>query len=102
MIKQDDLVERLTDATDQSVNAELLAALEAAQRLCREALPKFDWCKSALDANAITLLNEVPIQIDAALVNALASRFSTYQAEAIDPEGGCAALAETVSKGDGV
>lgn len=43
------------------------AALRAAQRLCREALPKFDWGKSALDANAIQLLNTVPKQIDEAL-----------------------------------
>lgn len=42
-------------------------ALRRAQRLCKEALPKFDWGKSALDANAITLLNEVPGEIEAAL-----------------------------------
>lgn len=42
---------------------ELLAALEAANRLFVEALPKFDWGASALDANAIQLLNEVPGQV---------------------------------------
>ena len=36
------------------------AALEACQRLFNEALPKFNWGASALDANAIQRLNEVP------------------------------------------
>ena len=42
-------------------------ALEAAQKLCREALPKFNWSASCLDANAIRLLNDVPCQIDEAI-----------------------------------
>lgn len=42
-------------------------ALQRAARLINEALPKFDWGKSALDANAIALLNEVPIDIRIAL-----------------------------------
>lgn len=37
-----------------------LKALKAAERLFKEALPKFNWGASALDANAIRLLNEVP------------------------------------------
>ncbi len=45
----------------------LVSALERADRLCREALPRFNWGASALDANAITLLNEVPNEIRAAL-----------------------------------
>lgn len=45
----------------------LYEALEACQRLINEALPKFDWGKSALDGNAIQLLNEVPGQVSAAL-----------------------------------
>lgn len=35
-------------------------ALEAADRLFREALPKFNWGASSLDGGAIELLNEVP------------------------------------------
>ena len=35
-------------------------ALEQCERLFKEALPKFNWRDSALDANAIRLLNEVP------------------------------------------
>ena len=42
-------------------------ALRACVRLIREALPKFNWGASALDANAIALLNEVPGQVDASL-----------------------------------
>lgn len=49
---------------------DMLAALKLAQRLVAEALPKFDWGKSALDANAIQLLNEVPIAINKALIKA--------------------------------
>lgn len=40
--------------------AEAHEALAAANRLFEEALPKFNWGASALDANAIRLLNEVP------------------------------------------
>lgn len=53
-----------------AVNAEierLRAALLLAQRLCNEALPKFNWGASALDANAIDLLNRVPAAIASAL-----------------------------------
>lgn len=49
---------------------ELLAALRDAQRLCKEALPRFNWGGSALDNNAIRLLNEVPARIDAAIAKA--------------------------------
>lgn len=45
-------------------------ALQRAQRLFDEALPKFDWGRSALDANAIQLLNEVPGEVEAALKEA--------------------------------
>ena len=55
-------------------NAHILAqlaedqdALQAAQRLFKEALPKFNWGASFLDANAIRLLNEVPAKVDAAI-----------------------------------
>jgi len=49
---------------------EMVEALEAAERLIREALPKFNWGASALDANAIRLLNEVPATVRAALAAA--------------------------------
>lgn len=47
--------------TSQEEN--MLAALKAAERLFNEALPKFNWRDSCLDANAIQLLNEVPGQV---------------------------------------
>lgn len=47
--------------------AEAQAALQAAQRLFKEALPKFNWGASFLDANAIQLLNEVPAKVNAAI-----------------------------------
>ena len=43
------------------------ATLARAARLFEEALPKFNWGASALDANAIQLLNEVPGEVRAAL-----------------------------------
>lgn len=46
---------------------QLVAALERADRLFSEALPKFNWGASALDANAIALLNEVPGEVRRAL-----------------------------------
>lgn len=46
---------------------ELLEALKRAERLIKEALPKFNWGASALDANAISLLNDVPGEVRAAL-----------------------------------
>jgi hypothetical protein len=42
-------------------------ALKLALRMCDEALPKFNWGASFLDANAIQLLNTVPAAIKAAL-----------------------------------
>lgn len=39
---------------------EMLGALLAAKRLFDQALPRFNWGASALDANAIGLLNSVP------------------------------------------
>ncbi len=53
---------------------ELLAALLLAQRLCDEALPKFNWGASTLDANAIDLLNRAPVAIQAAIVKANGSK----------------------------
>lgn len=45
----------------------LQKALKSAKQLFDEALPKFNWGKSALDANAIRLLNEVPGEVSRAL-----------------------------------
>lgn len=42
-------------------------ALKLALRMCDEALPKFNWGASFLDANAIQLLNTVPAAIKKAL-----------------------------------
>lgn len=42
-------------------------ALKAAKRLFDEALPKFNWGASFLDANAIQLLNSVPDQVARAI-----------------------------------
>ena len=47
--------------------AEAQDALQAAQRLFKEALPKFNWGASFLDANAIQVLNEVPAKVNAAI-----------------------------------
>lgn len=41
-----------------------LQTLRRVKRLIDEALPKFNWGTSALDGNAIQLLNEVPCQVD--------------------------------------
>lgn len=51
----------------QTVNGEMLSALKAAKRLFEEAHPKFNWGASFLDADAISLLNDVPIQVQAAI-----------------------------------
>ena len=55
---------------DQTVHTEMLNALKAAERLFKEAHPKFNWGASFLDANAITLLNNVPIQVRNAIERA--------------------------------
>lgn len=43
-------------------------ALERAQLLHTDALPKFNWGASGLDAYAIRLLNEVPGEVNEALM----------------------------------
>lgn len=52
------------------LEAQMLAALKRCQRLFTEAHPKFNWGASFLDANAITLLNEVPIEVARAVATA--------------------------------
>lgn len=42
----------------------LIDALFACKQLFDEALPQFNWGSSALDANAIKLLNDVPLQVN--------------------------------------
>ncbi len=66
------LAQDLLDKTDEI--AELVEFAEAAvpallqvQRLIKEAHPQFNWGASALDANAIGLLNETPGMVDVAL-----------------------------------
>lgn len=49
---------------------DLLAALNAAKQLFDVALPKFNWAASALDADAIRILNEAPIAVNAAIAKA--------------------------------
>jgi hypothetical protein len=44
---------------------QLIEANKLAMRIIDEALPKFNWGASALDANAISLLNEGAITIRA-------------------------------------
>ena len=67
--KFQELCERTEDTIDtlRAQLAEAQDALQAAQRLFKEALPKFNWGASFLDANAIQLLNEVPAKVDAAI-----------------------------------
>ena len=50
--------------------ARLRGALQLVQRMNKEALPKFDWAASFLDANAIDLLNRAQMAVDAALTGA--------------------------------
>ena len=57
--------QRILELTAQLAEAQ--DALQAAQRLFKEALPKFNWGASFLDANAIQLLNEVPAKVNAAI-----------------------------------
>jgi hypothetical protein len=53
-----------------NVYDELVEALEAMKQLIDVALPCFNWGASALSAEAITLLNEVPGKVDDALAKA--------------------------------
>ena len=48
----------------------VIKALEQCERLFNEALPKFNWANSPLDANAIRLLNETPGLVQKALAEA--------------------------------
>ncbi|WYA78875.1 hypothetical protein [Pseudomonas phage Jack] len=61
--------EEEAQAVARALNAAITnqATLARAARLFEEALPKFNWGASALDANAIQLLNEVPGEVRATL-----------------------------------
>ena len=59
-----------SNATFLAAAPKMLEALNACAVLFAEALPKFDWGRSALDANAIRLLNEVPGIVRAAILEA--------------------------------
>lgn len=50
-----------------SVQSDMFDALVQVQRLLNEALPKFNYGASCLDANAIELLNRVPGQVHKAI-----------------------------------
>ena len=50
-------------------NGHLLGALMQCQRLFKDALPKFNWGASFLDANAIQLLNDTPARVDKVLAS---------------------------------
>lgn len=52
---------------NEETYGEMLLALKAAKKLFDEALPKFNWGASFLDANAIAILNTVPNQVRAAI-----------------------------------
>mgnify|MGYP001611774647 FL=1 len=54
----------------RGVVTDLLKAARSCERLFKVALPKFNWRDSALDADAITLLNEVPGQLRLAIAKA--------------------------------
>lgn len=61
---------QMTNAEYAALIAErdqLRAAATRAKQLFDEALPKFNWGASFLDASAIQLLNEVPGEVAAAL-----------------------------------
>ncbi len=66
LVETNSMSKRQTTAIWDYVD-ELRAALRAADTLFDEALPKFDWGRSALDANAIALLNQVPDKVKRAL-----------------------------------
>lgn len=53
--------------------AEREAIIALAKRMCDEALPKFNWGNSALDSNAITLLNTAGLAIQRCDSSALAA-----------------------------
>lgn len=65
------------------MDADAKGVLIRCQRLFNEALPKFNWGASFLDANAINLLNEVPAEVSRFLRKENESSVqTTLQAEA--------------------
>lgn len=62
-----DVVDYVDELRAAQTTTTTFAALRAAQRLFDEVLPRFDWGRSALDANAIRLLNEVPAVVARAI-----------------------------------
>lgn len=65
-----DNAERDANARLIAASPQMLEALKLVQRMIDEALPKFDWGKSVLDANAIRLLNETPSVVKSAIAAA--------------------------------
>lgn len=66
----------LRDEIIRRVNAHdaLVEALKRSQELFEKALPKFNWGSSFLNAEAIRLLNDVPIEVAKALAVASETR----------------------------
>lgn len=58
------------DARIMAAAPQMLDALEAANRMIEEAIPRLNWAASSLDGNAIMLLNEVSMQVRAAILKA--------------------------------
>jgi len=73
--------------TSKDMNSEVVEALRLAQRLIEEALPKFNWGASALDANAIGLLNETPAAVRQALASLTEANSSSSSTEPAAPDG---------------
>jgi hypothetical protein len=65
-----DSIESIQENQEHKPSEEMLNALLAMQELIDVVLPKFNWGASALDANAIRLLNDVPIRIRKAIAKA--------------------------------
>lgn len=66
---------------------ELVEALRQADRLFTEALPKFNWAASFLDANAIQLLNETPRRVKELLAQYSEGRVYLKDLATNTPEG---------------
>ena len=70
IMSDEDYPTKEADAHFIAAAPDMLEALKLCKRLIDEALPKFNWAKSALDANAIQLLNEVPKTVNNAIQKA--------------------------------
>jgi hypothetical protein len=78
---QQELRIRILEARQEA----MVEGLEAAMELIEKALPKFNWGASALDADAIALLNEVPQKVRHAL-RAAAGNFDLPERKIFEPK----------------